>query len=225
MCVLGFSCVQLFVTLRAVAHQAPLSMELSRQEHWSELPFPSPGELPYPGIEPVSLMFPAFPGVFFTTRQPRKPYFLYTNFKFHSFELDFKSHCLPGWYLWASQVEINSLRLCWPHWSSFLLRCSEVSAGIPEAAIMLESGAAEENHFWEISCRKDLRAQGRVDGTTTLRISSQHMYQNHLSRSVSLVGFWIPTCFSCHWNWLYKEKRETGWQLEIIYNAYVKWMW
>ena len=54
MCVLGFSCVQLFVTLRAVAHQAPLSMELSRQEHWSELPFPSPGELPYPGIEPRS---------------------------------------------------------------------------------------------------------------------------------------------------------------------------
>ena len=37
-----------------VAHQAPLSMELSGQEYWSGLPFPSPGDLPNPGIEPVS---------------------------------------------------------------------------------------------------------------------------------------------------------------------------
>jgi len=35
-----------------VAHQAPLSMEFSRQEYWSGLPFPSPGDLPNPGIEP-----------------------------------------------------------------------------------------------------------------------------------------------------------------------------
>ena len=37
-----------------VAHQAPLSMEFSRQENWSGLPFPSPGDLPDPGIEPAS---------------------------------------------------------------------------------------------------------------------------------------------------------------------------
>ena len=37
-----------------IAHQAPLTMEFSRQEYWSELPFPSPGNLPYPGIEPRS---------------------------------------------------------------------------------------------------------------------------------------------------------------------------
>ena len=37
-----------------VAHEAPLSMEFSRQEYWSGLPFPSPVDLPYPGIEPVS---------------------------------------------------------------------------------------------------------------------------------------------------------------------------
>ena len=36
------------------AHQAPLSIEFSRQEHWSGLPFPSPGDLPNPGIEPES---------------------------------------------------------------------------------------------------------------------------------------------------------------------------
>ena len=50
MCVL--SRVQLFVTLWAVGHQAPLSMEFSRQEYWSVLPFPTPGDLSDPGIEP-----------------------------------------------------------------------------------------------------------------------------------------------------------------------------
>ena len=44
--------VQLFETPWTVAHQAPLSMGFSRQEHWSGLPFPSPGDLPDPGIEP-----------------------------------------------------------------------------------------------------------------------------------------------------------------------------
>ena len=42
------------VTLWTVAHQTPLSMVFSRQENWSGLPFPSPGDLPDPGIEPVS---------------------------------------------------------------------------------------------------------------------------------------------------------------------------
>ena len=42
-----------------VAHQAPLSMGFSRQEHWSGLPFPSPGDLPDPEIEPRSLTFQA----------------------------------------------------------------------------------------------------------------------------------------------------------------------
>ena len=46
--------VQLFVTPWTAAHQVPLSMEFSRQEYWSGLPFPSPGDLPNPGIEPRS---------------------------------------------------------------------------------------------------------------------------------------------------------------------------
>ena len=48
------SCVQLFAIPRIVAYQAPLFMGLSRQEYWSELPFPSPGDLPNPGIGPRS---------------------------------------------------------------------------------------------------------------------------------------------------------------------------
>ena len=46
--------VQLFATPWIVAHQAPLSMEFSRLEYWSGLPFPSPGDLLDPGIEPRS---------------------------------------------------------------------------------------------------------------------------------------------------------------------------
>ena len=52
-----FSHVRLFVTLWAVAHQAPLSTGFSRQEYWSRLSFPSPGDLPNPGIEPVSVWY------------------------------------------------------------------------------------------------------------------------------------------------------------------------
>ena len=62
-----FSCVQLFATPWTVAHQASLSMGFPRQEYWSELPFPSPGALPDPGIEPASLMSPALAGRFLTT--------------------------------------------------------------------------------------------------------------------------------------------------------------
>ena len=55
------------VTLWTVAHQAPLPMEFSRQEYWSGLPIPPPGDLPNPGIEPVSLMSPALADRLFTT--------------------------------------------------------------------------------------------------------------------------------------------------------------
>ena len=68
LCVLSrFSRVQLFATPWTVACQAPLSMRFPRQEYWSRLPFLSPGDLPDPGIEPVSLMSPALAGGFSTT--------------------------------------------------------------------------------------------------------------------------------------------------------------
>ena len=50
-----------------VACQGPLSMGLSRQEYWSGLPYPPPGDLKNPGIKPTSLMSPALAGKFFTT--------------------------------------------------------------------------------------------------------------------------------------------------------------
>ena len=69
MCV-RLSHVQLFATSWTVAHQAPLSVEFSRQEYWCGLSFPSPEDLPNPGTELaslVSLVSPALAGGFFTT--------------------------------------------------------------------------------------------------------------------------------------------------------------
>ena len=66
-CVQMISHVRLFVTPQTVAHQAPLSVELPRQECWSWLPFPPPGDRPNPGIKPASLRSPALAGRFFTT--------------------------------------------------------------------------------------------------------------------------------------------------------------
>ena len=65
-----FAQLCLSATPWTVAHQAPLSMEFSRQEYWNGLPLPSPGNLPGPGMEPV---FPALVGGFFTTQPPGKP--------------------------------------------------------------------------------------------------------------------------------------------------------
>ena len=59
------------VTPWIVARQAPLSMGFPRQEYWSGLPFPSPGNLPNPGIKPI---FSALAGGFFTTEPPGKPH-------------------------------------------------------------------------------------------------------------------------------------------------------
>ena len=55
----SLSHAQLFVTPWTVAYQAPPSMGFSRQEYWSGLPFPSPGDIPSPGIEAECLMSPA----------------------------------------------------------------------------------------------------------------------------------------------------------------------
>ena len=63
-----------FATPWSVDLQAPRSMEISRQEFWSGLPFPSPEDLPHSGIELVSLPSPALAGRFFTTAPTEKPH-------------------------------------------------------------------------------------------------------------------------------------------------------
>ena len=68
LCMLShFSCVRLFATPETIACQAPLSMGFSRQEYWSGLPCPPPGDLPDPGIEPKPLTSTTMAGRFFST--------------------------------------------------------------------------------------------------------------------------------------------------------------
>ena len=61
------SVMSLYNVMDCVAHQAPLSVAISRQEYWHGLPYSSPRNLPNPWIEPTSLMSPALPGGFFST--------------------------------------------------------------------------------------------------------------------------------------------------------------
>ena len=68
--VLSLSPVRLFVSPCTIANQAPLSMEFSRQEYWSALPFPSPGDLPNPGIQPGSPALQEYP---LLSEPPGKP--------------------------------------------------------------------------------------------------------------------------------------------------------
>ena len=75
--------VWLFATTWTVAHQAPLSMEFSRQGYWNGLLFSTPGDLPDPEMEPGS---PALTGGFFTTASPRKLCYLTINaYLIHTF--------------------------------------------------------------------------------------------------------------------------------------------
>ena len=66
--------IQLVVTLRTVAPRAPLSLRLSRQEYWSGLPSPAPGDLPGPGLEPEPPASPALAGDSFTLSHLGNPY-------------------------------------------------------------------------------------------------------------------------------------------------------
>ena len=79
-CVLSqFSCAQLFATLWNIACQDPLSMVSSKQEYWSGLPCPPPGDLPDSGSEPASPMFPALAGGFFTTSATWEALYYYSD--------------------------------------------------------------------------------------------------------------------------------------------------
>ena len=85
--VLTQSC-PIFMTSWSVARQVPLSMEFFRQEYWSRLPFPTPGNLPDPKIKPASLSSPALAGRFFTTVPPVKPILGWIAHSFKITDLD-----------------------------------------------------------------------------------------------------------------------------------------
>ena len=97
--------------LWTIAHQAPLSMGFSRQEYWSGLPFPSPGDLPNPGTEPESPRVSSIAGGFFTAEPPG--YLSLQMARFHFF-------------LWLIFRYIYAPHLLYPflcRWTSSLLPC------------------------------------------------------------------------------------------------------
>ena len=81
------------VTPWTVARWVPLTMGFPRQESWRGLPFPSPGDLPDPGIEPAS---PALAGRFFTTQPPGKPFDSVTDPLFKTWSYDSKMQATPS---------------------------------------------------------------------------------------------------------------------------------
>ena len=83
----SLSHVGLFATPQTVACQAPLFMGFSRQEYWSGVPFPSPGDLPDPRIEPMSS---ALSGRFFSSEPPGKPS---TRFTLNKIQINYKKKC------------------------------------------------------------------------------------------------------------------------------------
>ena len=96
-CVLRcFSCAQLFATLWIMAHQVPLSMGFPGQKDWSELPCPPPGDLPDPGIQPVSLMSPALAGGFFITSTIQEAQHTHTHTHTHT-----HIHIIPIMKRWS----------------------------------------------------------------------------------------------------------------------------
>ena len=116
LCVVNcFSRVQLFVTLCTVAFQAPLSMGFSKQEYWSQLPFPPPGDLPNPGIEPASLTSPALAARFFTTSTTWKHVCSFCHFNCFGFVF-VRSFFLP--FLFFVLLRFDELYCC--VWTPFL---------------------------------------------------------------------------------------------------------
>ena len=142
-----FSRVQLFVTLWTVAHQDPLSMDFSRQECWSGLPCPPPGDLPNPGIKSAFLKSPALAGrLFIPLAPPGKPFFSLEVKAKHlptAPQLTPKNGCPPGrhwkswkwwrvWHPWGpnapSMICLRGLALCPGTWQllslTVLFKCA-----------------------------------------------------------------------------------------------------
>ena len=109
MCVCVLSCfrhVQLFAALWTVACQAPLSMGFSRQEYWSGLPYPPPGDLSHPGIEPTFPVTSAVQADSLTTKLPGQPLLMHTQLLFSVSFAPFLSSTRP-YNVWSLLLHLR----------------------------------------------------------------------------------------------------------------------
>ena len=88
--------IQLFASPWTVAHQAPLSIEFSRQEYWSKFPYPTPEDLPNTWIELASFGSPALVGRLFTTVPPGKHFYTMSVIKTKSRNSTDSHHVMHG---------------------------------------------------------------------------------------------------------------------------------
>ena len=100
------SCVRLFATPRTLTYQAPPFMGFPRQEYWSGLPFPSPGDLPDPGIEPGS---PALEADSLTSEPFRPRFFAYQCYRVLKKKIGKNNLCKYSlYYDWISNPDPNT---------------------------------------------------------------------------------------------------------------------
>ena len=117
------SCPTLWDPMDCTAYQAPLSMKFSRQEYWCGLPFPSPGDLPDPGIKPASLVSPALAGGFFTTAPLGRPRYTQKMFvSLNFFKMSLVSVTTLALYasLWGTKCQSLQKQTFILHWSHLL---------------------------------------------------------------------------------------------------------
>ena len=98
------------VTPWTVPHQSPLSMGFSKQEYLSKLPFPPPGDLPDPGIQPASLAPPILAGIFFTTASPGKPKVIVRGGQKGNVAAGSSLNALVHWVPWVDTHSLFVLR-------------------------------------------------------------------------------------------------------------------
>ena len=114
----SLSCVWLFAMSWTIAHQAPVSTGLSRQECWSGLPLPSPGDLSNPGMEPMSPVSPALAGKFFYHCATWEA-LLYTKYYLNALLLLSLTVIIWDKYYYYTIVQWRKLRLSVTIWPKF----------------------------------------------------------------------------------------------------------
>ena len=139
--------VRIFATPGTVAHQAALSMGFSRQQYWSGLPCPPPGDLPNPGVKPRSLMSSALAGGFFTTsatwEAPRhlSPHHLTSAFR----------GCLSAHFLGHMSIPTNrDTFLCKIHEKTSPAQTHSLPLNPPHPKIPNPTNQPPATHSWKL---------------------------------------------------------------------------
>ena len=155
-------------TLWTATHQAPLSMGFSRQEHWSGLPCPPPGDLPDPWVEPGSLTTPPLVSGFFTTSATCQIITFYTLNNLHFCQLwnvcDPWMKALAGIFVYLVPVSENNLQLLL--WASFESGETEVSQGSLACCNPwghIESDTTEQLNWIELKFLKVKQSSSQTD--------------------------------------------------------------